>query len=152
MAEKFRIVKIVDGEDKGKVFRIEKMHAEPLEDWAFRAFLAAARSKVDIPPEIVAGGLAGMVEYGFKGLFSQLHIDELRPLLAEMFECIQIISDPAHPEFSRPLHPDDIETVSTRLKLRKEWIELHTGFSIPDVIFKLTPTSGQTGPSITQSM
>ena len=132
-----------EGDDKGKVFVITKMHAEPLEDWAMRLFLGLARSKVEIPKDIESAGLAGIVRFGFSGAMSQLHIDELRPLMAEMMACVQCIPDPANPAFARPLVPNDIEEVTTRLKLRAEWVQLHTGFSIPGVTSTSTSMPGQ---------
>jgi hypothetical protein len=131
-----------DSDDNGKMFVIEKMHAEPLEDWGMRVLLALARSKIDIPSDIESAGIAGLLRYGFTGALSQIHIEDLRPLLAEMFECIQIIPDPANRAFVRPLVSNDIEEVSTRLKLRADWIYLHTGFSIPGVTSTSTETPG----------
>ena len=136
MKAKEKIVTITDGDDKGKMFVIQKMHAEPLEDWGLRLILGLARSGIEIPPDIERSGIAGIVRYGFSGAMSQLRIEELRPLLAEMMDCVQIIPDPKNPSFMRPLVENDIEAVSTRLYLRKEWIALHTGFSIPDITLK----------------
>ena len=146
MKPKQLVVKIdLEGDDKGKMFAILKMKAEPLEDWGARLFLGLARSKVDIPEGIEEAGIAGLLRYGLSGAFSQLHIDDLRPLLAEMMDCVQCIPDPSHPDFMRPLVENDIEEVTTRLELRADWIYLHTGFSIPGVTSSLTPASGQTG-------
>ena len=145
MGAKQQVVTIkAEGDDFGKVFVITKMRAEPLEDWGARLFLGLARAKIEIPADIQDTGIVGIVRYGFSGAFSQLQIEDLRPLLAEMMSCVAIMPDVANPDFTRPLFPTDIEEVKTRLTLRKAWIELHTGFSIPDV--SLTKMSGQKKP------
>lgn len=152
MQETRRFVAITDDtDDSGKLFVIEKMHAEPLEDWGMRLLLGLARSKVDIPDGIEEGGIAGLVRYSLSGALSQISIEELRPLLKEMFACIKICPEPGNRDFSRDLVSNDIFDVKTRLKLRAHWIDLHTGFSIPGVTSPSTATPGTDGRSPTPS-
>jgi hypothetical protein len=64
--------------------------------------------------------------------FARSHFDEIQPLMAEMFTCIQVLPKPGDTSIVRPLLDDDvnsdIEEVSTRIKLREEVLELHLGF------------------------
>lgn len=116
------------GRDQGKAFFIREMPASQAELWAVRAFLALARSGVDVPEDIASSGLAGIASLGLKAL-TGLKFEEARDLMAEMFDCIQIIPDPSKPNVQRALIEDDIEEVPTRLRLRKEVLELHVNFS-----------------------
>jgi hypothetical protein len=53
----------------------------------------------------------------------------MKPLLDEMFACVQI----TEPKITRSLTPDDIEEVTTRLKLREEVLQIHLGFFKPAI-------------------
>jgi len=135
MARKTKIVQISDeNRDKGKCFLIREMPATQAEKWAARAFLALAKSGVEIPDDIANAGLAGIAAMGIRALGGMTFADA-EPLLDEMFNsCVAVIPDPAKPEIFRgaggigALIEDDIEEVATRLKLRKEVFSLHTGF------------------------
>lgn len=118
-----------DGRDKGKRFLITEMSASQAERWAVRAFLAMGATGIEIPDDIKEAGLAGLAALGVQAM-GFIPFEAAEPLLAEMFDCIQFVPDPANPTFTRPLIEDDIEEVATRLKLRKDVIELHTGFSL----------------------
>ena len=128
-----------EGRDKGKLFLITEMPASQAERWAFRAFQSLARSGVDIQDNIAGAGMAGMAVLGLKAL-AGIPFFEASELMDEMFSCIRIVRDPAHPETAMPLMEEDIEEVSTRLLLRTEVFELHTGFSMAGVRQSLTPT------------
>lgn len=114
-----------DSRDKGKTFRLKELSAEEAEDWLIAFGLAAARSGVILPPNFQEIGLAAIAGIGLQAL-GGMHLEEARPLLAKMFSCIKIISK-ATPD-GREITKDDIEEVSTRFRLRKEVIDLHTGF------------------------
>ncbi len=47
-----------------------------------------------------------------------------------MFTCIKIIPSPDKPDVTRALLESDIEEVMTRVLLRREVWELHTGFRL----------------------
>lgn len=129
MARKTKIVTILDeGRDNGKVFRLGEVSAGHAEDWAIRAFMGMARSGAEIPEEIKDAGLFGVMALGLKALAGMAYQDA-KPLLDELMACVQVIPDPAKPEIVRVLMEEDIEEVKTRLKLRKEVIDLHTNFS-----------------------
>jgi hypothetical protein len=121
--------------DAGKVFEITEMSSDKAERWAMRALLALTNTGVHIPQGIEGAGMAGIAHIGFQ-MFGLLDFDVVEPLLAEMMTCINIQVGAV----SRPVNDDfgDIEEVATRLKLRRAWFELHTGFSLP----VLAPTMG----------
>lgn len=126
--------------DVGKVFEITEMSSDKAERWAMRALLALTNTGVEIPQGIEGAGMAGIAHIGFQ-MFGLLDFDVVEPLLAEMMTCINIQVGTV----SRPINDDfgDIEEVATRLKLRRAWFELHTGFSLPVPV--LTTGSQQTG-------
>lgn len=144
---KIQDVTILDsGRDNGKVFRITEMPAMKAEKWAMRALLAVGKSGVDIPDNVAGGGVAGLAAVGLKALMS-IPWELAEPLLDEMMQCIQYLPDPNAPERVRPLIDDDIEEVKTRLTLRNEVFQLHTGFSLPGASSKsaagVSGTQGQ---------
>lgn len=117
------------GRDQGKAFFIREMPASQAELWAAKAFLAMARSGIDVPDNVASAGLAGIASFGFRAL-AGMNFADARDLLAEMFACVQIIPDPSRPGVIRDLIEDDIEEVATRLRLRKEVFGLHVDFSL----------------------
>jgi hypothetical protein len=134
MARKSKTIVIEDaGRDHNKMFVLNEMSASQAEKWALRAFLALARSGVDIPDDISERGFAGIAILGLKAL-GQMNYYDAEPLLDEMFSMIQVVPDPKNPKIKRGydcvggLVEDDIEEPLTRIKLRKEMIALHTDF------------------------
>ena len=129
MARRVKIVTVTaEGRDTGKVFVLREMAASAAEKWAARALLALAKSGANIPDDAAAAGLAGVASVGFQA-FGGLPWELAEPLLDEMFDCV-MIQPSANPDVTRRLIEDDIEEVATRLKLRLELFELHTGFSM----------------------
>ncbi len=142
---KTAVVTITDGgstvvnRDFGKTFLIKEMPASTAERWATRALLALARSGINLPENAAGAGWAGIAVLGFQAL-SHANLDEIQPLLDEMWQCVSLIPDMRHPHVVRHLMwagPDgegaDIDEVSTMLKLRAEVFTLHSGFSLPGV-------------------
>lgn len=117
------------GRDQGKTFFIRELPASQAEMWAARAFLALARSGVEVPEGVTESGLAGIATFGFRAL-AGVRFEDAVDLMAEMFSCVQIIPDPTKPNVIRALIEDDIEEVATRLRLRKEVFGLHVDFSL----------------------
>lgn len=118
--------------DKGKTFLITEMPAMRGEAWAMRALLGIMSSGANLPDNFTELGMAGLAEMGFKSL-AGIRWEMLEPLLQEMFETVQFVGDPAKAfATTRPLIDDgvsdDIEEISTRLQIRKEWWNLHMGF------------------------
>ena len=125
--------------DAGKVYKITEMPASPAEMWAFQVFQALARTGIDMPEHMMGSGMAGMAIVGLKAL-GNLPPIQANDLMAEMFSCIKIIRDKSMPDMSFDLLEEDIEEVSTRVLLRTEVFELHTGFSMAGVRQSLTKT------------
>lgn len=122
--------------DNGKLFRITEMPAVAAEKWAARALLAMSRSGVEIPEEAMTAGAATLLAAGLRS-FTSMAFEDAETLLDEMFDCIVIVPSPSQPLVSRALIDDDIEEVTTRLFLRGEVIEIHTGFSVTASLSKL---------------
>ena len=116
-----------DGRDRGKVFVITELPASKAESWAMRALLALMANGTDLPEGFERSGMAGMAEVGIKAL-SGLRWEVAEPLLAEMWQCVQIMPDPVKPHIVRMLIEEDIEEILTRVKIRAEVWKLHTGF------------------------
>ena len=116
------------GRDKDKVFQLTEMPAAQAERWAMRAFQALARSGTDLG-DLALMGMQGLAQAGLRA-FAFLPFHEAEPLLAEMMDCVRIKPDPRNASVVRLLVDDDIEEVSTRLKLRAEVLKLHTDFSL----------------------
>lgn len=117
------------GRDANKTFFLTEMDADRAERWATRAFFAMAANGVDIPPDVMQMGMGAIVSIGVRSIMT-MGFEDAAPLLDEMMTCVQIIPDVSKPDITRPIDRHDIEEVATRLKLRSEVFELHTGFSL----------------------
>ena len=116
------------GRDEGKQFLLREMSAMRAEKWATRALLALSRSRIDITPDVVSGGLAAIATVGIQAL-SGIQFSEAEPLMDEMIaSCVQFMPSP---KVKRALIEDDIEEIATLARLRAELLALHTGFSLP---------------------
>lgn len=128
MARKTANVTIDDeGRDRGKVFVLTELPASKAEAWAYRALLALIAGGVEVPDGFERMGMAGMAEIGIRAL-SSLKWEVAEPLLAEMWECVRFMPDPAKPQLIRALIEEDIEEIATRVKLRAEVWSLHADF------------------------
>lgn len=116
-----------ENRDQGKVFVLTELPAARAESWAMRAILALMEGGVELPVGFERMGMAGIAELGIRAL-SHLRWEVAEPLLAEMWDCVQIMPDPAKPHVVRPLIESDIEEVMTRIKIRAEVWKLHTDF------------------------
>jgi hypothetical protein len=140
----------MEGRDKGKTFLITEMGAVQGERWATRALLALGRSGVEVPDELRGAGMAGIALYGIRALL-RVAYDDAQPLLDEMMNCVKFVPDARHPNFARSLvtsqsgESDDVEEVSTLLYLRSKVFELHTGFSLADLVFPAGAVTDETG-------
>lgn len=115
------------GRDCGKVFVLTEFPASKAESWAMRAILALMAGGVEVPENFDKMGMAGMAEMGIRAL-STLEWDVAEPLLNEMWDCVQVMPDSSKPHVVRKLIEEDIEEITTRMKLRAEVWNLHTGF------------------------
>lgn len=116
--------------DHGKRFLLTEMPAHRAERWATRAFFALGRAGIELPAGLEEVGWAGLAVLGLRAM-ARLDFEDAEPLLDEMMTCVEIVPDPERfPQIHRPLVEDDVEEVSTRMVLRSEVFELHTGFSV----------------------
>ena len=122
------VVITADGRDRGKTFHIMEMSATRAEKWATRALLAIAHTGVDLGPNVMGQGMAGIAVAGIRAL-SSLRYEDAEPLLDELFTCVTIKPDARNPNVTRMLIEDDIEEVATRVQLKMEAINLHINFS-----------------------
>jgi hypothetical protein len=116
-----------EGRDKGKLFLLTEMSASKGEAWATRVLLALMASNVNLPENFTDLGMAALAELGIRAL-SGLKWVVAAPLLAEMFDCIEIIPDPKKTHIHRGLIEEDVEEIQTRVLLRMEVWKLHMGF------------------------
>ena len=112
------------GRDTGKTFQITEMSASQAESWAFRVILAVGNAGIEIPDNLAAQGMAGLMAVGYMNLL-KIPFESAKPLLEEMMGCVQICPSP---NIKRPLIEDDIEEVKTRLLIRKAVWDLHMDF------------------------
>ncbi len=118
---------VAEGRDKGKVYVLREMPSSQAEKWAVRAFLSLARSGVEVPDSVRDAGIVGLLTLGVQAL-AGVRFEDAEPLMDEMFRCITILPDPQRPTSERRLVEEDIEEIPTRIQLRKELWDLHTGF------------------------
>ena len=124
----------LEGRDKDKVYHITEMPSEAGEKWAFRALLALQNAGVQIPPELLGSGMAG-IAYSSAQQFIGLQYREFEDLMDQMMTCVTF--KPSS-NVERELIPDDIEEILTRVWLKTEILTLHTGFSIPGMPWNAT--------------
>ena len=139
------------GRDESKRFAITELPASRAEKWAFRAFLSLNAAGVDIPENIANAGIAGIALIGLRAL-TQMRWEHAEPLLDELFSCVKIRPSSDHPEIVRDLVESDIEEISTRLQLRDEVFNLHTGFSPAGIVSSLISVMSAKASSPTMPM
>lgn len=128
MARNTTTYKVVDeGRDLGKVFILTEMPASRAESWAMRVLMALAAGNVELPPGFERSGMSGLAQLGIKAM-AGLKWEVAEPLLAEMWECVQMMPDATKPHIVRALIEEDVEEIMTRVKLRAAIWTLHTGF------------------------
>lgn len=126
------------GRDAGKTYVITEMSAAQAEDWAWRALLALGHAGFVMPDGLEAAGMAAMAVVGINSLIN-IQWAEAKPLLDEMIGCVQF--KPSEEAQVRPLFADDIEEVSTRVRLRKAVWDLHVDFSAAAALLKALATT-----------
>lgn len=136
MGRKTAIFIGTDDRDKNKRFIITEMPALKAERWALRALMALANSGVELSSDIRESGFAGLAYLGLDAL-QKLKYEDVGVLLDEMLDCVRIAPDPKNPDSTRELvlnerEGDDIEEVSTLLKMRQKIFELHASFFLQE--------------------
>lgn len=113
--------------DKGRAFLITEMVSSKGEAWAMRVLMALLAANVNIPEDFTSLGMAGLAQMGFRAL-GALKWEVAEPLLAEMMDCVAFIPDLQKPHILLRDLDNAIEEIPTRLQLRMEVWNLHTGF------------------------
>lgn len=136
-----RVTIAVEGRDKGKTFVLTEAPAMQAESWFYRALLGLIQSGADIPAEALQASAASFAALAASGIsaLGGIKWETLEPLLAEMVPCIQYAHAPEIP--LQPIFDGagcQIEEIATFIALRAALLELHLGFSVPEV----PPTSG----------
>lgn len=109
--------------DYGKKFLITEMSPAEAEELAIRVLGGR------FPDAIASYGMVGIAIIGVPAIYNMPY-EEARPLWERIMACVRPIGTEAVPA---PLSADDtIEEVATRVQLRMEVLELHTGFSFAD--------------------
>lgn len=120
---KVKEVKIEEGRDAGKVFKITEMPAFQADRWATRALLQIGKSQKG---GIMALGSMEMSE--IINSFSELDYDKAEPLLQELLECCAFVKDGTSITLTKDMVDSIVEDWTTLFKLRMEALQLNVGF------------------------
>lgn len=148
------IYKVTDqGRDYGKVFKLTEMPCAIAEELSLRALFLIQGAGLELPKEVQSAGIYAIAAMGFKLFCQHCKFDDVKPILDEMWKCIQIIPNPNNHNAVRPLNPDDsdIEEVGTRMKLRMQVLQLHLGFQQGGESSKSTISTEVTPPQVPTS-
>jgi hypothetical protein len=141
--------------DNGKTFLVTEMPAMQAEEWANRATLALIpRLTRELDPAIAeqikaAPSMTAIEHIGL--LLGSIQFPEMRDLMRELLDnCIKIVVNPAMGEMgAQPLNfggQESIEEVETIRRLRREALNLHTGFTLAAIMFDLVAAGSQMSP------
>ena len=119
--------------DFGKTFCITEMLAFDAESFAIRAGLAILKNNPALPTDLtekIANKTISFEDIAVLGLglFSGVAYHDLKPLLDDLMDCVQIIVD-KKAMIKRAIEPEDIEEAMTIFELRKRVLGLHINFS-----------------------
>lgn len=140
------IDKPADGEkenrDAGKSFLLTEASAVQAEEWGLRALMALGTSGFVVPQEMADAGLIGLAIVGYQALMGARQ-EEVLPLWREMLPaCVQykppLSENDSGVSVVMPWNPSMVEEVSTLLLLRRQILELHTGFTLAELGLKLS--------------
>lgn len=116
-------IKIEEGRDAGKVFKITEMPAFQMDRWATRALLVLGKAK--------KGGILTIGSMSTEDLLSSLSgvcYDDAEPLLQELLECCAFVKNGQSIVLTKDMIDGIIEDWTTLFKLRMEALNLCTGF------------------------
>jgi len=125
MARKTTTLTISEGRDRGKTFKLTEPPCMQVDEMIMRAVFGLGRAGVEIPAEIFNLG-AAPIAYAIGSQFSKLPSRLGLKLAAELMDCVQRVED----KLDRALVENDIEDVSTRLRLKGEVLKLIFGFFV----------------------
>jgi hypothetical protein len=116
-------ITIDEGRDKGKKFKLTEWSAVQTERWIMRAVFGLGKAGVELPPEVLQLGAAG-IAYAIATQATKMPSRLGIRLSNELMECVQIVET----AITRSLVDEDIEDVSTLLKLKSEVLKMTFGF------------------------
>jgi len=122
MARKEVEIKIEDGRDAGKVFKITELPAVQMEKWATRALLLLGKSGMGI------GVFTKMKFEDILESLSKADYNETEKLLDTMLECCSFEKDGVSVVMKGTMTDSVIEEWTTIFRLRIEAIKLNLGF------------------------
>lgn len=122
MARKETEIKIEDGRDAGKVFKITEMPAVPMDKWATKALLLLGKAGMNI------GVLNTMDLNDILQALSKASYEETESLLDEMLACCSFQKDGVSVIMKGAMVDSVIEEWTTIFRLRIEAIKLNLGF------------------------
>jgi hypothetical protein len=134
--------------DAGKTFIVTEVSATQAEEWGLRAIMALGTSGVVVPQELADMGLIGAAIVGYQA-FMGAKPSEVLPLWREMLPAT--VQYQPSPGIKLPYDPSLFEEPSTLLELRKNVLELHTGFTLAELAqkFRAATLAKQTNSSQT---
>ena len=127
MARKEVEIKIEDGRDAGKVFKITEMPAIQIDKWATKALLLLGKAGMNISV------LNSMNVEDIITAISKADYDETEKLLSEMLACCSFQKDGVSVIMKESMVDSVIEEWTTVFRLRIEAIKLNLGFLEQDV-------------------
>lgn len=127
MARKEVEIKIEDGRDAGKVFKITEMPAIQIDKWATKALLLLGKAGMNISV------LNSMNVEDIITALSKADYDETEKLLSEMLACCSFQKDGVSVIMKESMVDSVIEEWTTVFRLRIEAIKLNLGFLEQDV-------------------
>ena len=107
-----------------------------------RALLGLGKGGVEIPPEVLELGAAGILYAAGTQLLKMPTRTALK-LAGELMECVQICEE----KLDRSLVENDVEEIATRLRLKGEVLKLTFGFFVPAARQKSQEASGSSTSS-----
>ena len=115
-------IKIDEGRDAGKVFKIEEMPAVQMDRWVTRALCMLGRSGSGL------SALGGSTLEDLLQAFSKLDFKDSEPLLDELLACCSFKKDGSLVKMGGSMTDSVIEDWTTIFKLRIEALKLNLGF------------------------
>lgn len=116
-------VKIEEGRDAGKTFKITEMPAFQMDRWATRALIALGKSQ--------KGGIAALGSMSIQEVlsaFAELDYENTEPLLQELLECCAFMKDGTSIPLKKDMVDSIVEDWTTLFKLRMDSLKLNIGF------------------------
>lgn len=124
--------------DAGKTFVVTEVDAVQAEEWGLRAMMALGTSGIVVPQDMMALGVLAIPLVGYQA-FMGAREEAVLPLWREMLSaCVTV----RHSELvTEPFARHHVEEVSTLLALRQAIMELHTGFTMAELVSKFATMS-----------